>query len=1443
MAERRVQMRQGRRERRRDGDEQARNEIKRRSRSEGPSGRRVAQSMDVGSGNNKKTGQSNSSFEKRNNVSRNSPPGSDDGGFVNPDPSGSDSDSESDRMQWTKNPLLVRRMKKNKSEKRNSSAENSAANSGGYNQMGARNTNRESWVYLAPEGVPVPGMQEQQRQQQQKSEGGSNSGSLKNKYQKLEEMRKKRIDIAVTSDEENTPESRISRLRQRALQGGLANQPKGDNSRAIVSDHNGQSLVRPFNDRGSSEVAGRQQFYTIPEPQTGHRAHHNSSPEFHVRRFNPAVRVPSADSIYDDVNFSQDSYGPSRFAPANRSSVAGQRAFAQVNPPTRDVMEVQRGTTVQYSSPVNRRQPPSQFNEVVELRLKSSKVIDRPLSGSFRSPVVSEKKQEGVFHSDDSLDELIESNIQYLEREISQGSSAKKSSAPVSRSSSLPDPRRVTARGMNKDTTVSGQRNVQPTVQATGQQAVRPTGQVSAQPQNKSEIHFRVPLPGPSHTPATPQIHIAEENQWSDSAYPGPNTSYTFGNVPRVERKHSYDRTRTSRPNSEYIERDDLSKSDTQLNAAVVPPTYRGSMLHPNYAAGRGCVSDQNLTVGSPADHGMFSDVEYDIEVSERVKKWETFMKKDTSSGGEGKLPVTLTPIEERYEADNLMMPSEVRKSLRMSQHGNVNQSPTVSTSHPQTSLLSLKPASSDPTLHLGGDAKVLSRETNLHRFFQVVQDPTGGFQMGPQLSHSTSSVYIELPKQAPQMYTQSSVLYQPGGIMSPNELRQHMLANQRSRAEAARAAQSQPALPASDPPDGLPENLKRASRYQDEIEEMSSVKHQSVQNLRRRFDEGKGTTSDDESRSDARVAKVSPTHKDGSDIDWTQMISGLENKIRDMEVWSPNMESTQGNVVSIERVKARTLQTIPFSEDPFWKEIEEMTSFDPNSLGGHLALLGQPEDRSIMTQSAEPMTSHTSSSLTSQPRPNPAMSMRERLQKSKSLYTPNITPLTINVDPYAGGKSSSLERGASTDKYSGPSALDDVLEDIRSSLERKPLSPKRKTGDSSDSHRSSPGPTWTSELMKSRTERSRGAAGSDGPPVSSWDNASTFTGQVNQPMSITISSTQKPQVAGGGMTAGHYHLDPNLLKQKLLSTGLVEEEQHRFEEAARDRMSSLASSSASMSKPVAVAPPQTVIRSVVAPTQRPTATTRPSQQQDKLSQVNDSMEELRQLAVNVERKIGLIKSRLLTADDQNLDKILLSLRKFAPSAGPKSPEIRPSSMQDFYHSKKSKLEDALTELERIYTSLDLNNEMLMDRAERRDYPMYRTKSTAPSVNVTTTASISPSSANPARTKSSSVYITPMTKTSAQAETSPYQQRKALSKVETDQQMQSEFDLISKSFQAIIDEVNKTASLVSSASTSSQPRTHHPLPEIKELQIKAYASREQDLQKQVGNGQEPEGKG
>ena len=145
---------------------------------------------------------------------------------------------------------------------------------------------------------------------------------------------------------------------------------------------------------------------------------------------------------------------------------------------------------------------------------------------------------------------------------------------------------------------------------------------------------------------------------------------------------------------------------------------------------------------------------------------------------------------------------------------------------------------------------------------------------------------------------------------------------------------------------------------------------------------------------------------------------------------------------------------------------------------------------------------------------------------------------------------------------------------------------------------------------MRSRSDRAR-ATGSqtEALAASSWDNAtSNYSSQVAQPVSISISSSQKPVPAAGavsGMTAGHYHLDPNLLMQKLLSTGLVEDDKPAVPARSRVPAVATATTSVTVSKPVAVAPPQTVVRSVVAPTQRAApAVARSSQQQDKLSQV-----------------------------------------------------------------------------------------------------------------------------------------------------------------------------------------------------------------------------------------------
>lgn len=1324
MAERRVQMRQGRRDRR-DGDVQAKEDVKRRSRSEGPTARRVAHSMDVGSGNGRRglPGQTaGNNFEKKvdskitaQSKNQLSTLCTDQRGFADPGPSTSDSDS--DHMQWTKNPLMVRKVKKNKSDKRITSTEKNGSSC--YNQLGARNTNRESWVFLTPEGD-----QGELNTEPTKNEGGSNPGSLKSKYQKLEEMRKRRIDIAVTSDEETTPESRISRLRQRALQGGLVNQKKPENFALTVSDHNGwtptsdhriaqtvmsdqgsrisraqpshdpghsfsqqplpldcrnelstshsspapvvsqrlvsrspmelttqatqpqlgsrsvsivsyaqptavrspgtgytqplqqrqqlmhqrqhneikQSVVKPFTnsevaDVSSPSPAVRQQFYTIPEPQAAHRTYHSSSPEFQVRKINSTVRIPSADSIYDSVAFSQQSEKTRNGV--HRTNTETQQVFAQVNPPSVDKVVVRRGTTVQNIAADellmkgDKRHILPQFNEVVELRLKTQPHSkERPLSQGFEATKLlqSVHQQDGGVKSEDSLDELIESNIQYLEREIDR-SKTKKTGVSVSRSSSLPDPRRVTATISKPSVTVSGQQQsglLSDQQQQSGLlDSQQQPGAVSVCTRTNSKLHFHVPLRSTSLQP-TPQLLIAEENQFSDSAYPAQSTAYPQYNTNKIDRKYSYDsKTRPPRSN-----KDDLSKSDTQLNAAIVAPTYCYPMLHPDYNAGRSCISDQNLSQdkGSSrlSDRGMFSDVDYDIEVSERVKKWEKFMKKDPHLvGADVKKPVSLSTIQEKLEGDSLMMPSELRKSLRTSQ---LYVDSAIST-HPQLNVVNIKPANSDPALHFS-DHSLLSRE-----------NARSGIALNSPVSYYTNASNTYAPQLAPVSYSQARstnpVSTTSGLIMSPHELRQHMLANKNYKETVTTESQMQ----GSDSALEKESAVKRVSRYKDEMDELQVVKQESVRDLRRRFDERNNSACEDEPRTETRVAKVCPSSKEDVDVNWAQMILGLEDRIKDMEVWSPNMQSTQG-IVSIERVQARTLQTIPFSEDPFWKEIEEMTTFDPNNLGSNQAVSSsaQGEMKSVTLE----MPSPQSCTLPSQPRQQSGVSVRERLQRSKSLYTPNITPLTISVDSFSAGKSSSLERSSNTDKYNAPNALDEVLEDIRSSLERKPLSPKKKPGDSSDSHRSSPGPSWTSELIKSRPERSRAPIMADAVQVSKWDSPGmSSVGQRGQPVSAIITSTQKAPPPAGAMVAGQYHLDPLLLRQKLLSTGLVEEE--HADEAFRHQ-APRQHTPVTASKPVAIAPPQTIVRSAIAPTQQPPLPSRTFfQQQEKLSQVMES--------------------------------------------------------------------------------------------------------------------------------------------------------------------------------------------------------------------------------------------
>ncbi|XP_067648613.1 uncharacterized protein [Haliotis asinina] len=1421
MAERRIQQRQGRRDRFRGneggrGDQPSKAEIKRRSRSEGPTNRVTRERQPLEEG---RQDDNFASYGKKNErivgpiwavthsstatrVSRYSPPLSDDGNLVHVQaqrPAGSDSDSnDSDTKVWTKNPLVMRKTKRTgKIDKRQSNSENGFS-TGIPTPI---KTNRESFVYYGS---------------QDKGDSGG-GGSLKgNKYQKLEELRRKRIDIQMTSDEENTPESRISRLRQRAIQSGLGKQPRPDSFRqsavipgsptqnyspksqgvffqngssdprsggtshqlgnqrssVIQSSYQGvngapsssaygspygvkqtssgqtrQPLIRPFDPKGFSDSgistradapanANRfSQHNEVRSPVTK-TAVYNSSPEVVKRPFD-RPRVPSVDSIYEGSSNQQ----PELQSPGldySRKFGAGTtyqnvgHGFVFMRPASSGTMEVPKGELVH--APIRQglgQKSPSNFNEVVELRLKTSRVIDRPPSQS----VLDQQRRlraNIAANSDDSLDELIESNIQYLESEIESGRT-KKVSAPVSRSASLPDPRRSSGHytSVRSGPLHSG---VLPTSYASAQQQ-RTTHTIPSQPHIKpgSELKFHIPIPGNKQQPA--DIRIASENRFDSGVHYGnsptaPNQRYStssssgysgYGIPP--ERKLSYD-SRSVIPTSD-ISRDAFSKSDTQLNSAPpIPAAFREGALHPSYVHPKSSSADQLKPDGTAVitdslniphlDRGMFSDVDYDIEVSERVNRWETYMKKRSDPD--------LGTIQERTEQD--LLPRNIRRSVYVEQKLEIPQSPVgpVAQSFTWSNLQTLKPSNSDPMIHIATDPQMIAQETK--SLFHLIREPVSGAQY--HTATSAVSTFYNAP--VPQIAT--------GGVLTAAELREQMLAHKQPAIEASKHANSG----------------KCVSRYE-ELEEMKDAKSDSVKDLCRRFD------LDFQPDSDSQFQGQLPSKHD-DDTDWSKLISDLEDKIKETEVWSPNMESNKGDMVSIERVKARTLQTIPFSEDPFWKEIEEMTSFEKMFNGTGL------DDPLSFRQHQLDYPHSQSYTLPTQPR----TSARDRIHRSKSLYTPNITPLTISVD-----------------KYSAPSALDDVLDDIKTSLEKQSSPKVRKAGDSSDSHKSSPGPSFT-EVNITSSSRPRtyadvsrsywddshlGAAPSMGPGPTAAPAAQglLLTYATQQPAQPVLGMQEYPNVVNG-----NYQLDPNILKQKLLNTGLAQD-QLLTKSPGRIRPKPpppLIIPQSSQQPPTlfSVTHPAPLKSQPVPPRNVPSS-------EEKINQVNQSMEDLRQIAKDVESKINQIKTKLVKADEKNLDKILLTLRKFAPAASPKSFESRNESFQDFYVKKKSKLSDALTELERIYKSLNLDDESLLDRAERRDYPSYRSQRPLQAPSFTErpeqkieTSSISFQVAKPDRFRSR----------------------------EPEKKTEADYEAISKSFQAILDEVNQTSAVIAGPS-------------------------------------------
>jgi hypothetical protein len=88
-------------------------------------------------------------------------------------------------------------------------------------------------------------------------------------------------------------------------------------------------------------------------------------------------------------------------------------------------------------------------------------------------------------------------------------------------------------------------------------------------------------------------------------------------------------------------------------------------------------------------------------------------------------------------------------------------------------------------------------------------------------------------------------------------------------------------------------------------------------------------------------------------------------------------------------------------------------------------------------------------------------------------------------------------------------------------------------------------------------------------------------------------------------------------------------------------------------------------------------------------------------LARDVEDKLSQIKCKIVDADENRLDSILSALRKFAPSEPVKTPpNIHTKEEQD---RQRAKLNEALTELDRIYYSLHLDDPKVIQQSQKSD--------------------------------------------------------------------------------------------------------------------------------------------
>ncbi|GAB1599174.1 uncharacterized protein LOC115209857 isoform X1 [Argonauta hians] len=673
-------------------------------------------------------------------------------------------------------------------------------------------------------------------------------------------------------------------------------------------------------------------------------------------------------------------------------------------------------------------------------------------------------------------------------------------------------------------------------------------------------------------------------------------------------------------------------------------------------------------------DIGMFSDVEYDIEVAERVKKWENKMKTshkispgdnkttEITDVGENHLPTTVKHMANEWSKYLSVIDEDSVATKPYSSDTNIKQVDQPSNvnmymnKNNMTKSLSQTGSISDGDLFKGKTHSKIMVDMNkslLH------VSPDGNIQTTNGLSQS----YHEGINKSPSI---DSPFFIPVNVSSNNAKETYMPASSPLTNKDYQFFIPKPHTAASAPNSGSttlemrPNDIKTKLYTQDINNSNIPTGH---------FVRRKSDITSNYSMSD-----MIPNNNYGRNPeqgDWKNLIGGIKEKLKDSEIWSPQLDSHQGPV-SIERVTARTLETIPFSEDPFWKEIEELTNFD------HLI-----KDVSSERKNSIEINSNKSF-VFAQMDPTSAQPMKT--------YSVSSTPAST-TDNKAQTKQYSTSSLKSSNKTANMNALDEVLLDLQPVLgtrmsnsqkkifgshvdmSHKSSSPKRPQSYHSGAYHGDQLEIHTAQMLKAACNNGPSA---ERPEYSSQQNLLQLQ-EGNHGNIMYQSMTKLGEKQYENVVNGNYQLDPSVLKEKLINTGLVERS------PSGEDLAFLIKNIQSGNSNIMFA-----FRDNEKPTTYP------------IPQPEENIEELKVLASQVEDKLSEIKSKILKADESNLDKILNTLKKFSPStsamlsADVKSSGNKKSGMEGIVN-RKAKLSEALTELDKIYSQLNIGNETLLD--------------------------------------------------------------------------------------------------------------------------------------------------